>query len=278
MKTLAIDSLDDLPDAAEAVIDALAGRTVVAFRGEMGAGKTTLIGAILDRLGSADTVTSPTFALVNQYDTAGGRPVFHFDFYRIDRIEEAYDFGYEEYFYSGNLCLVEWPEKIEELLPDDTRGRPRAAHAVHRLRRPDEPAGRRTVAVRAVSFAPQGSDARFLHEADHQRKRIDHHAVHHGDQRHLEPVQQQPDRRPLADLGDDTGRLKQPRKLPKAACDQRQQADFTHPRGGFPRREKETDQLDGEQRHRARTACNEKIEHNARIFKVQQFGESPLQR
>ena len=68
MKTLAIDSLDDLPDAAEAVIDALAGRTVVAFRGEMGAGKTTLIGAILDRLGSADTVTSPTFALVNQYD------------------------------------------------------------------------------------------------------------------------------------------------------------------------------------------------------------------
>ena len=104
MKTLAIDSLDDLPDAAEAVIDALAGRTVVAFRGEMG----------------ADTVTSPTFALVNQYDTAGGRPVFHFDFYRIDRIEEAYDFGYEEYFYSGNLCLVEWPEKIEELLPDDT--------------------------------------------------------------------------------------------------------------------------------------------------------------
>ena len=120
MKTLAIDSLDDLPDAAEAVIDALAGRTVVAFRGEMGAGKTTLIGAILDRLGSADTVTSPTFALVNQYDTADGRPVFHFDFYRIDRIEEAYDFGYEEYFYSGNLCLVEWPEKIEELLPDDT--------------------------------------------------------------------------------------------------------------------------------------------------------------
>ena len=73
MKTLAIDSLDDLPDAAEAVIDALAGRTVVAFRGEMGAGKTTLIGAILDRLGSADTVTSPTFALVNQYDTAASR-------------------------------------------------------------------------------------------------------------------------------------------------------------------------------------------------------------
>ena len=119
MKTLSIDSLDDLPDAAEAIIHTLAGRTVVALRGEMGAGKTTLIGAILDYLGSADTVTSPTFALVNQYKTAEGRPIYHFDFYRIDRIEEAYDFGDEEYFYSGDLCLVEWPEKIEELLPDD---------------------------------------------------------------------------------------------------------------------------------------------------------------
>ena len=154
MKTLAIDSLDDLPDAAEAVIDALAGRTVVAFRGEMGAGKTTLIGAILDRLGSADTVTSPTFALVNQYDTADGRPVFHFDFYRIDRIEEAYDFGYEPL--SGGVARKNRgaaPRRHDD--GSHPRGRPRAAHAVHRLRRPDEPAGRRTVAVRAVSFAPQ---------------------------------------------------------------------------------------------------------------------------
>mgnify|MGYP003254034915 CR=1 FL=1 len=119
MKTLAIDSPDDLPDAAEALLDALGGRTVVALRGEMGAGKTTLVGAILARLGSKDTVTSPTFALINHYRTAAGRPVYHFDFYRIDRIEEAYDFGYEEYFYSGELCLVEWPEKIEELLPED---------------------------------------------------------------------------------------------------------------------------------------------------------------
>ena len=120
MKTIHITSQDDLPDVAEAVIEALGRRTVVAFRGEMGAGKTTLIREIAAQLGATDTVTSPTFALVNQYDTADGRPVFHFDFYRIDRIEEAYDFGYEEYFYSGNLCLVEWPEKIEELLPDDT--------------------------------------------------------------------------------------------------------------------------------------------------------------
>ena len=119
MRTIHITSQDELPQVAEAVIRSLGRRTVVAFRGEMGAGKTTLIGAILDRLGSADTVTSPTFALVNQYDTADGRPVFHFDFYRIDDLREAFDFGYEEYFYSGDLCLVEWPEKIEPLLPDN---------------------------------------------------------------------------------------------------------------------------------------------------------------
>lgn len=120
MKILHIDSLAELRDAAEAVIDSLGGRTVVAFRGEMGAGKTTLIAEIADALGSGDVVTSPTFALVNQYGTASGDPIYHFDFYRIERIEEAYDFGYEEYFYSGRLCLVEWPERIEELLPDDT--------------------------------------------------------------------------------------------------------------------------------------------------------------
>ena len=118
--TLHIDSLNELPEVADAVIEALDGRSVVVFRGEMGAGKTTLIREILARLGSEDNVTSPTFAIVNQYTTADCRPVYHFDFYRIDRIEEAYDFGYEEYFYSGDLCLVEWPEKIEELLPDDT--------------------------------------------------------------------------------------------------------------------------------------------------------------
>ena len=91
----------------------------MAFRGEMGAGKTTLIRAICDALGVTDTVTSPTFAIVNEYRGEGIPPVYHFDFYRIDRIEEAFDFGYEEYFYGGDLCLVEWPEKIESLLPDD---------------------------------------------------------------------------------------------------------------------------------------------------------------
>ena len=116
---LKIGSTDDLPKAAAAILESLDGRSVVAFRGEMGAGKTTLIRAVCDRLGVTDTVTSPTFAIVNEYRGDGTPPVYHFDFYRIDRIEEAFDFGYEEYFYGGDLCLVEWPEKIESLLPDD---------------------------------------------------------------------------------------------------------------------------------------------------------------
>ena len=90
------------------------------FSGFLGAGKTTLIREIAARLGSDDVVTSPTFAIINQYAAAEGRTLYHFDFYRIDRLEEAYDFGYEEYFDSGDLCLVEWPEKIEPLLPENT--------------------------------------------------------------------------------------------------------------------------------------------------------------
>lgn len=120
MKTIHIDSQAELADVAEAVIEALGDRTVVAFRGEMGAGKTTLIGEIVAQLGSEDNVTSPTFAIINQYSGDEERVIYHFDFYRINKIEEAYDFGYEEYFYSGDLCLVEWPEKVEELLPENT--------------------------------------------------------------------------------------------------------------------------------------------------------------
>lgn len=119
MKEIVIDSLDGLREVAEAVITSLDDRNVVAFCGSMGAGKTTLISAIMEHLGSADTVTSPTFALVNQYSTAGEDTVYHFDFYRINRIEEVFDMGYEEYFYSGDLCLIEWPELIEDLLPDN---------------------------------------------------------------------------------------------------------------------------------------------------------------
>lgn len=119
MKTISIHSEEELPEVADALLDALNGRTVVALRGEMGAGKTTLIRAVADALGVEDQVTSPTFALVNQYEGANGERLFHFDFYRIDDEREAFDLGYEEYFYSGDLCLVEWPEKIEPLLPDD---------------------------------------------------------------------------------------------------------------------------------------------------------------
>ena len=119
MKELVIDSPKDLDQVAEELIAALDGRSVVAFCGPMGAGKTTLISAIMEYLGSADTVTSPTFALVNQYYTASQEPVYHFDFYRINSLAEAFDMGYEEYFYSGDLCLVEWPERVEELLPED---------------------------------------------------------------------------------------------------------------------------------------------------------------
>ena len=117
---IVIDSLSDLDKVAEAVLESLNGRSVVAFFAPMGAGKTTLISAIMKYTGSEDTVTSPTFALVNQYYTADRQIVYHFDFYRINSLNEAFDMGYEEYFYSGDLCLVEWPEKVEPLLPDDT--------------------------------------------------------------------------------------------------------------------------------------------------------------
>lgn len=119
MKKIEIESLSELLKVAEAVLGELRGRSVVLFRGPMGAGKTTLISRIAAALGAEDTVTSPTFALVNQYEGEGGRRIYHFDFYRINNVEEALDLGYEEYFYSGELCLVEWPEKIEPLLPED---------------------------------------------------------------------------------------------------------------------------------------------------------------
>lgn len=120
MAEITIASLSDLPKVAQMLLEQLGGRNVVAFFAPMGAGKTTLISALMEHLGSQDTVTSPTFALVNQYYTAERQTVYHFDFYRINSIAEAFDMGYEEYFYSGELCLVEWPEKVEQLLPDDT--------------------------------------------------------------------------------------------------------------------------------------------------------------
>lgn len=113
-------TLENIDKAASEFLKELGDRKIVAFYGSMGAGKTTFIKAICDVLGVTDTVNSPTFAIVNEYLAANSESVYHFDFYRIKKIEEAYDFGYEDYFYSGNLCLIEWPELIEELLPEDT--------------------------------------------------------------------------------------------------------------------------------------------------------------
>lgn len=117
-KIIEIESLNELDKVAEAVVESLNGRSVVALDAPMGAGKTTLVSRIAAYLGAKDDVTSPTFAIVNQYE--GKRTIYHFDMYRIERIEEALDFGSEEYLSSGELCLVEWPEKIEALLPEDT--------------------------------------------------------------------------------------------------------------------------------------------------------------
>ena len=117
-KIIEIKSLDELDMVAQAVLDSLEGRTIVALDAPMGAGKTTLISRIAEQLGAEDDVTSPTFAIVNEY--VGERVIYHFDMYRIERVEEALDFGCEEYISSGELCLIEWPEKIEPLLPEDT--------------------------------------------------------------------------------------------------------------------------------------------------------------
>ncbi|MBQ5476891.1 MAG: tRNA (adenosine(37)-N6)-threonylcarbamoyltransferase complex ATPase subunit type 1 TsaE [Bacteroidaceae bacterium] len=115
-----IDSLDNIKDAAKQFVAAIDQNTVFAFYGKMGAGKTTFTKAVCEELGVTDTVASPTFAIVNEYrsDTTG-ELIYHFDFYRIKKLDEVYDMGYEDYFYSGALCFIEWPELIEELLPED---------------------------------------------------------------------------------------------------------------------------------------------------------------
>ncbi|MDE6173081.1 MAG: tRNA (adenosine(37)-N6)-threonylcarbamoyltransferase complex ATPase subunit type 1 TsaE, partial [Bacteroides sp.] len=108
-------------DAAREFIAAMGDNTVFAFYGKMGAGKTTFVKALCHELGVEDVVTSPTFAVINEYRSEiAGELIYHFDFYRIKKLEEVYDMGYEDYFYSGALCFIEWPELIEELLPGNT--------------------------------------------------------------------------------------------------------------------------------------------------------------
>jgi tRNA threonylcarbamoyladenosine biosynthesis protein TsaE len=113
-----VSDLSQLQKTAEALLENFPDKRIFAFYGAMGAGKTTFIKAICKELGSADYVTSPTFALINEYTTSVGSVIYHFDFYRIKKLEEAYDLGYEDYIYSGNYCFIEWPEMIESLLPE----------------------------------------------------------------------------------------------------------------------------------------------------------------
>ena len=116
-----INSLDNIHEAAKQFIAAMGDNTVFAFYGKMGAGKTTFIKAVCEELGVTDVINSPTFAIVNEYRSdENGELIYHFDVYRIKKQEEVYDMGYEDYFYSGALCFIEWPELIEELLPGDT--------------------------------------------------------------------------------------------------------------------------------------------------------------
>lgn len=117
---IVINNIKDINKAARTFIDFMPEGNVIAFYGNMGAGKTTFIKALCEELGVEDEVTSPTFAIVNEYTcTNAPSKIYHFDFYRIKKLEEVYDMGYEDYFYSDSLCLIEWPELIEELLPDD---------------------------------------------------------------------------------------------------------------------------------------------------------------
>ncbi len=117
---LQIKNLDEINTVAKEFVNALGNRTVVAFYGKMGVGKTTFIKAVCEELGVTDVINSPTFAIVNEYLSGEGQPIYHFDFYRIRRSEEVLDIGFYEYIDSGCLCLMEWPELIEDLLPEET--------------------------------------------------------------------------------------------------------------------------------------------------------------
>lgn len=114
-----IKSIEEIAVAAKEFVAAMGERKVFAFYGKMGAGKTTFIKAVCEELGVEDVINSPTFAIVNEYVDGQGEPIYHFDFYRIKNLQEVMDLGYEDYVYSGHVCFMEWPELIENLLPDD---------------------------------------------------------------------------------------------------------------------------------------------------------------
>lgn len=119
MIEISIPSLDNIADAAREFVSHIGEHRVFAFYGNMGAGKTTFIKAVCEELGVSDDVSSPTFAIVNEYASKMG-PIYHFDFYRIKNISEVIDLGFEDYAYSGCLCFMEWPQLIDEILPEET--------------------------------------------------------------------------------------------------------------------------------------------------------------
>ena len=118
MIEITVKNLSELPEAATQILEEAKGNRIFLFYANMGMGKTTLIKGICKQLGVDENVSSPTFSIVNEYE-AEGKKIYHFDFYRLKDEHEAFDLGYEEYFYSGNYCFVEWPDKIENLLPED---------------------------------------------------------------------------------------------------------------------------------------------------------------
>ena len=119
MRSITVSSLQELDSAAARFLELTGEHAVIAFSGEMGAGKTTFIQALCRRLGVQVEINSPTFSLVNEYFTPDGSSIFHFDLYRIETQDELFDMGYEEYFFSGALCFIEWPEKARNLIPED---------------------------------------------------------------------------------------------------------------------------------------------------------------
>jgi tRNA threonylcarbamoyladenosine biosynthesis protein TsaE len=120
MHRIEIPTLDHIQHAAAEFLKTIGSNRIIAFYGEMGAGKTTFIKALCKQMGVIETTNSPTFALIYEYHTKKKETIYHFDFYRINKIEEVFDLGYEDYFFSGNYCFMEWPEKVETILPAET--------------------------------------------------------------------------------------------------------------------------------------------------------------
>lgn len=117
---ITVSSVKELEKASDIFIKEIGENRIFSFYGSMGAGKTTFIKSICEKMGIKDVINSPSFSIINEYTLPNGNPVYHFDFYRLNKIEEACQLGYEEYFYSGNLCFIEWPEKIQEIIPEES--------------------------------------------------------------------------------------------------------------------------------------------------------------